>query len=101
MANEGSLITVKVLKQGRSDLPVIINITAMEDTASSNDYLVPTCSVTFLTSENEKLINVYLLSDTDREMIEELSLHLVSNDNERVQVGGPATISIFNVESGG
>jgi len=99
LANEGSPLTVKVLKQGSNDLPVTINITAVELSTSPNDFVILANSITFLANENEQLINVYLLSDTDSEETEHLSLLLVSND-ERVQVQGPANISILNAESG-
>jgi len=47
MADEGSLLSVKVLKQGSSALTVTINITVVELTASSSDFEILTNSITF------------------------------------------------------
>ena len=96
-ASEGSVVSLKIVKQGSSDLPVTIIITSEDITASPNDYSFQPTNVTFAAGQTEQTISLNIVSDVELEGSERFNLILQSND-ARVLIGrSPAMITIQDV----
>ncbi len=93
IVGEGNFTLVNVLKFGLSSVPVTVNISSMETTASSNDFNFQPEAITFAADQYEQQISVFITSDTEVEGTEQLTLHL-STDQARVQIGNSTTINI-------
>ncbi len=93
IVGEGNFTLVNVLKVGSSSVPVTVNISSMETTASSNDFSFQPEVITFAADQYEQQISVFITSDTQVEGTEQLTLHL-STDQTRIQIGNSTAINI-------
>ena len=94
--SEGSFGMIKIVKVGSSSVPVTVNISSMETTASSNDFSFQPEVITFAADQYEQQISVFITSDTEVEGTEQLTLHL-STDQARIEIGNFTTIAIQDV----
>ena len=87
---------MNVLKVGFSSVPVTVNISSMETTASSNDFSFQPEVITFAADQYEQQISVFITSDTEVEGTEQLTLHL-STVYERIRIGNLTSVIVRDV----
>ncbi len=96
VVGEGNSTLVNVLKVGFSSVPVTVNISSMETTASSNDFSFQPEAITFAADQHEQQISVFITSDTHVEGTEQLTLHL-STIYERIRIGNLTSVIVRDV----